>query len=135
MAADYVCRTRDPENPAEGVVEVVFPARFTDGLYKHDPVGYENLRAAKYVLENVERIFRGLRRYDRRGWCYTGRPESWFIRPDVTVPFPETLVFAVYVNPRLRVFETRAEDVAADDPMSPQDWSGRYEALTWKRTS
>ena len=135
MAADYTCRTRDPENPVEGVIEAVFPGRFTLGLYKHDPVGYENLRAAKYVLENIERIFRGLRQYNRGGWCYTGRPQSWYIREDVTAPFPDSLVFAVYINPRLRVFEARAEVAEREDPMSPLNWSDRYEGLVWMRTS
>lgn len=135
MSRDYSYETRDPENPAEDVVTVVLPGQFTLKLYKHDPVGYENLRCAKFVLDNVERIFRGLRRYNRGGWCYTGRPIRWHIRQGITAPFPDDLVFAVYINPRYRIFEIRAEVVADNDPMSPYDWSGRYEALVWKRTS
>lgn len=135
MAADYRLEIRDPENPDEGVVDAVFPGDWTSKLYKFDPVGYENLRAAKYVLENTRRIFRGLRVYNRGGWCYVGRPGKWCIREDVVVPFPEKFVFAVYMNPRLSVFEARAEYRCADDPMSPKDWPNRYEALVWTTTS
>lgn len=135
MPADFCCLTRDPENPSEGKVEVVFPGDWTLKLYKDDPVGYQNLRAAKFVLENVHRVFRGLRVFNRGGWCYVGRPREWHIREQVVVPFPDTLVFAVYFNPRLRIFASRAEPGATDDPMSPRDWANRYEAMIWKRTS
>lgn len=134
MSADYVCPSLDPENPDEAQADIVLPGEWTSKLYKTDPVGYENLRAAKYVLEHVERIFRGLRRYNRGGWCYVARPESWYIREDVEAPFLPDHVFAVYMNPRLQVFEARAEPSAADDPMNPGDWKNRYEALIWKRT-
>jgi hypothetical protein len=135
MAADYACRTRDPKDPGEGFADAISPADLTLRWYKYLPVRYENLRAAKYVLENVWRIFRGVRQFNRGGWCYTGRPKTWYIRPDSCVPFPEHLVYAVYLNPNLRVYEARAEDRAPDDPMCPVDWKNRYEALIWKRTS
>lgn len=135
MAADYACRTRDPQNPVDGFVDAIFPADLTLQWYKSSPVRYENLRAAKYVLEHVERIFRGIREFNRGGWCYTGRPTEWHLRKDVVAPFPSKLVFAVYLNPRLRVYEARAEVAAIDDPMSPKDWANRYEGLVWKHTS
>ena len=136
MTADYRCRTRDPANPSEGSVDAIFLADWYLKLYKTDPVGYQNLRAAKYVLENVERVFRGLRWYDSSGGsCFVARPNSWHIREGVVVPFPEALVFAVYLNPRLQVFDVRAERCANDDPKSPVDWQNRYEVLASKKST
>ncbi|GMV96752.1 MAG: hypothetical protein AMXMBFR83_11120 [Phycisphaerae bacterium] len=135
MAADYLCKTRDPTNPDGPRVEAVFSAEYTLKLYKYAPVAYENLRAAKYVLENVERIFFGVREYNEGGWCFTGRPEEWYIRENTTAPFPRNLVFAVYLNPNLRVYECRAEYADPDDGMCPRNWRDRYRGLTWKSTS
>ena len=135
MAADYFCKTRDPENPVDNFVEAIFPADLTSRWHKYSPVRFKNLWAAKHVLENVERIFRGVREFNQGGWCYTGRPATWYIRENVQAPFPETLVFVVYLNPRLHVYEARAEEIATDDPISPKDWAQRYEGLVWKRTS
>lgn len=135
MAADYKWHGIDPENPEGPPIEIVFPAGYTLSLYKYWRVDYENLRAAKYVLENTERIFFGVRIFNQGGWCYTGRPEEWYIREQIVVPFPKDKVFAVYINPRMRVYECRAERIANDDPLAPIDWRTRYRGLTWKRTS
>ncbi len=91
-------------------------------------------RAAEYVLENVTRIFRGIRKLNEGFWCFTGRPVEWYIRRDVIVPFPDTLIFAVCMDSRMRVYDCRAERAADDDPMCPVDWRGRYEGLVWKST-
>ncbi len=135
MGADFVCPTRDPQNPVSGVVDAVFPGRYTERLYKTAPVQYMNLIAAKFVLENVERIFFGVREFNEGGWCYTGRPIQWHIREDVVVPFPHDRVFAVYLNPHMRVYECRAEYAAHDDPQCPVNWQDRYRGLIWKSTS
>ena len=88
MTADFACKTIDPNNPSGPKVDAIFPGGYTSGLFKHCPVDYENLRAAKYVLENTERIFFGVREFNEGGWCYTGRPDKWYIREKVVVPFP-----------------------------------------------
>lgn len=80
MAADYAIKVRNPENPKGEAFEAVFPADLTLKWYKYTPVRYWNLIAAKYVLENVQRIFRGVREFNQGGWCYVGRPREWFIR-------------------------------------------------------
>jgi hypothetical protein len=133
MSADYACLAIDPNDPDGPRIEVVFPARYTLGLYKHAPVDFENLRAAKYVLENTARLFYGVREFSEGGWCYTGRPQAWYIKERIEAPFPRTLVFAVYVNERMRVFECRAEVAAEDDPMSPKGWRTRYRGLIWPK--
>jgi len=133
MAADYVCQTLDPNNPDGPRIDVVFPARYTLGLYKHSPVDFENLRAAKYVLENTERIFFGVREFNEGGWCYTGRPSTWYIRETIEVPFPKNRLFAVYVNPLMHVFECRAEFADDLDPLCPVNWRDRYRGLTWPK--
>ncbi len=135
MAADYLCKTRDPQNPDDGLVDAIFPADLTLRYYKFSPVRYLNLIAAKHVLENVERIFFGVREFNEGGWCYTARPAQWHVRENACVPFPKSLVFAVYLNPRLRVYECRAEQVAEDDSMCPVNWRERYRGLIWKSTS
>jgi hypothetical protein len=87
------------------------------------------------VLENTKRIFSGVRRFNDGGWCFTGRPEMWYIRENVRAPFQKEYVFAVYLNPALNVYEARAERVAKDDEYSPCDWQDRYFALIWKSIS
>ena len=135
MAHDYQLRIRDPRNPELGLADAVIPARYYTALFKRNPVGYENLRTAKHVLENVKRIFSGVRAYNEGGWCYAGRPESWYIREGIVTPFPDNLVFAVYLSPRLRLYEARAEQRSEDDEFSPIDWKDRYGGLVWKHTS
>ncbi len=135
MAANFVCRTRDPKNPEQGTADAIFPGAYTERLYKVAQVQYLNLVAAKFVLENVERIFFGVREYNEGGWCYTARPEQWHIRADVVVPFPPDKVFAVYLNPLMYVYECRAEFAADDDATCPINWRDRYRGLIWKRTS
>jgi len=107
----------------------------SDHVHKFKPVKYENLRAAKAVLESPKRIFYGIRTYNEGGWCYTGRPTEWTVKERVTASFPDYLVFAVYVNPRLEVFEWRAEPVDDRDPYCPKGWEDRYRGLIWKSTS
>jgi len=99
-------------------------------------VDFQNLRAVKFVLENVERIFGGIREFNRGGWCFTGRPERWCIRnEDIEVPFPPNRILGVYLNSSLRVFDFQVEKTAPDDAFSPVDWQNRYGALIWKNTS
>ena len=135
MAADFACKTIDPNDPTGPKVDAVFPGEYTLRLYKYSPVDYENLRAAKYVLENTERIFSGVREFNEGGWCYTGHPVDWCIKEGVVATFPDHLLFAVYLNPNLRVYECRAEHVAHDDARCPKGWQTRYRGLTWKSTS
>jgi hypothetical protein len=136
VATDIFCKTIDPNNPTGPKIDAVFPGRYTDWLLKHWPVDYENLRAAKHVLEHTERIFVGTRQYNQGDWwCYTGRPDEWYIREGIVVPFPQDKIFAVYLNPNMRVYECRAEYAADDDARCPKDWQTRYRGLTWKSTS
>lgn len=133
--ADWACETVDPRDPTGPKVIAVIPGDYALRLFKYSPVDYENLRAAKYVLEHAQRIFVGVREFDEGGWCYTGCPAEWYVAEKVVAAFPDTLVFAVYLNPNMRVYECRAEYAAADDTRSPRGWQTRYGGLTWKSTS
>lgn len=135
MADDFACRAINPNNPTGEKVDAIFPGFYTTRLYKYSPVAFENLRAAKYVLENPKRIFFGVREFNEGGWCYTGRPVEWFIKERTVVPFPDGKIFAVYLNPRRQVYECRAEYAANDDPLCPIQWQERYRGLIWKSTS
>lgn len=135
MAADYACQTISPDDPDGPRVDAIFPADFTLRLYKYAPVQYNNLIVARQVLLSPLRIFYGIREYNQGGWCYTGRPAEWYVRENTVVPFPASLVFAVYLNPNMRVYECRAERADPDDTCNPVDWRNRYRGLIWKSTS
>lgn len=67
--------------------------------------------------------------------CFLPPQISWYILDTVTAPFPENMVFAVYMNSRLYIYDARAEYCASDDTLCPVDWQNRYEGLVWKSTS
>lgn len=134
VPSNYTCQTIDPDNPEGPKISVMIPADLYVRLYKYSPVQYENLRAAKHVLDYPQRIFAGVRVYSEGGWCYVGRPEEWYIREGIVVPFPKHLVFAAYVSPRKTLFEFGAERVDPEDPMHPLGWQDRYGGLKWKST-
>ena len=135
MGKDFCIDVLNPEDPSGPKISATMPHRYFSHLYKYHPVQYENLRAAKVVLEAPSRIFNGVRAFNEGGWCFTGRPENWTIAERITAPFPDKLVFAVYLNQGFLVYECRAEPAAEDDPLSPKGWQDRYSALVWKRTS
>jgi hypothetical protein len=134
MGMVYKINIINPENTAQTTCAVI-PYDVYLNAYKFMPVVYENLRAAKYVLENPYRIFAGIRRFNDGGWCFTGRPDRWHIKESTMANFPDHLIFAVYLNPSLCVYEWRAEKADPDDPSSPEGWKDRYKALIWKHTS
>lgn len=135
MTRNFGIRTLDPRNPKADTIEVVIPGDLIERFYKEQVVRYENFRAVKTVLESPLRIFSGVRLLNQGGWCYVGRPEEWYIKENVTAPFPRNRLFAVYVNPNFRVYEFRAEETDVLDPDCPRNWEQRYGGLVWKRTS
>lgn len=135
MADNFKLAARNPEDPDGQLVDIIIPGSYYERLYKISSVKYENLRAAKYVLENTAAIFAGVREFDDGGWCYVGKPPDWFIKPNIEVPFPDDRVFAVYINPNLRIYEHRAEYASEDDCRFPKDWKNRYQGLIWISTS
>ena len=134
MADNFACKTIDPNNPTGPKVDAIFPGGLTLRYFKYMPVRYLNLVAAKFVLENTQRIFSGVREFNEGGWCYTGWPAEWYVKENEKAPFPRDMVFAVYLNPNMRVYECRAEYAAEDDRLCPVDWRNRYRGLTWKNT-
>lgn len=135
MTKNFAIKTRDPRNPENDVVEIIIPGDLIEHYYCNMPVQYENFRVAKTVLESPRRIFSGLRAFNEGGWCYVGRPASWYIRENTIVTFPGGFVFAVYINPRFMLYDFRAEKADPEDTDSPVDWAGRYGALVWKSIS
>ncbi len=133
MVTDISCKTLNPVDPDGPKLDAIFPAGYTTKLYKYWPVDFDNLRAAKFVLENTERIFFGVRKFTEGGWCYTGRPTEWYIKEGIEVPFPPDKVFAVYMNSRMHVYECRAECADNQDPLCPVGWQTRYGGLTWPK--
>ncbi len=135
MSSDYCTEVIDPANPRGGKVLATIPRKLYIRYYKYYIVRYENLRAARHVLDHPRRIFAGVRQFSEGGWCFTGRPENWYIKEDVIVEFPGNLVFAVYLNTRMIVYECRAEDADKNDINCPANWQNRYKGLVWKSTS
>src|SRR5437867_2194753 len=92
---NYLVDIINPENVNGPKIKAIIPHRVYLRFYWKSPVKYENLVAAKFVLENPLRIFSRVRQFNEGGWCFTGKPTSWNIREGVRVPFLEHLVFAV----------------------------------------
>jgi len=128
-----ICDTINPENPDGDKVEIFIELGLIHEICKH-PIKFYNLgMCVPGVLTNPMRIYSGLRDLQKGGWCYVGVPDQWCIKDGVFATFPRSkFVFAVYVNPRMRVYEWRAEKIAADDAFAPVDWQRRYGELIWQ---
>src|SRR3990170_4750509 len=100
MGKDFQLETIDPRSLPAGRAVVTIPYILIIRFFKYWPARYENLRVAREVLENPKRIFAGIRAHNEGGWCFTSRPKEWHIEEHVVGPFPERLVFAVYLNSR-----------------------------------
>ena len=135
MTRNYTYQTTNPTSPEGPKVDVVIPGDLILKLHKDNSVKYQNFETAKYVLDNPERIFSGVRQFNEGGWCYVGCPAEWYIKERVCVPFPQDKIFAVYLNINMFLYEFRAEFRADDDSMCPKDWKNRYRGLVWKNTS
>jgi len=57
---NYLIDIINPENAKGPKIKAVIPHRVYQHFYKKYPVKYQNLVAAKYVLENPQRIFSGV---------------------------------------------------------------------------
>ena len=125
----------DPHNPDGSKKETTIPGDLILRWFKYQPVQYENLRSVKHVLDNPKRIFSGIRELNEGGWCYVGKPEKWYVKERCEVPFPTHLVFAVYLNDRMAVYNFRAEKADTDDALSPINWKNRFGGLIWKSIS
>ncbi len=127
MAHAYVIQTVDPANILGPKVEVRIEEALVNRLYKYKPTKFMNLFTVHQVLSNPKRIFIGVRRaFTQDGWCYVGKPATWYVREEVRVPFPRDLVFAVYVDSDRVVYDFIAEDADRKDPLNPVDWENRF---------
>ena len=135
VGKDYALQVIDPRDPKGPKVEAIIPYKVALYYYKFAPIRYENLQITKWVLEHPERIFSGTRENNDGGWCFTSRPQEWYVKETSKAPFPKEYVFAVYLNSRFYFYEARAEHAADDDPACPKDWQNRYKALIWKTSS
>ena len=61
--------------------------------------------------------------------------EKWYIRDNVSSPFPPDKVFVVYLNERMSIYDFRAEYEDDEDKLSPRDWKNRFGGVIWKITS
>src|SRR6185436_15832843 len=103
--------------------------------YKTNEVKYQNLRAAKFVLQKALLIFEGVREHQEGGWCYVARPTEYFLRPSIVVPFPPGMVFAAYLNPVRRLYDWRLEPAESPGSPYPSGHKSRYTREAWKNIS
>ena len=127
-------RAFDPDAPGDAL-EAFIPKDVLQWYYGHHPVTWRNVEVALEVLERPARVFCGIREHQPGGWCYSGRPERYWIRVGITVPLPKALVFAVYMNPSHHVYLWRLERADPDDAYAPDGWEERYGGVAWKRGS
>ena len=129
-ARDLHYRTIDPLCTGE-TTTLIFPGWYISLLIEKRPVDFKNLVVVKQVLDSPTRIYHNTRRLHDNGYCYVGKPQEWHVINDVTAPFPNNFVYAVYCNNKLEVYTFRAE-LADEDGVSPKGWEVRYGRCVWK---
>lgn len=135
MAKDFTIQVVDPDRPPTSFVNAVIPGDLYQHYFKTNEAKYRNLVAADFVLRNPTLIFEGVREYQEGGWCYVGRPASYFLRPKIEVPLPPGFVFAAYLNPVRRLYEWRLEPAESDNSPYPKAHEDRYKRLAWTSIS
>lgn len=127
VSSANILYTVDPENPKGPKIAVRLEQDTLQYWYKYKPTKWKNVLTAKHVLDNPLRIFVGIRRsFSENGWCYVGKPRTWFIRENEKVAFPQDLVYAVYLNDRKAIYDHIAEVADVKDLNSPEDWENRF---------
>ncbi len=127
--------TINPDNPTGPKINVFLSPFIYLRAYKYDSVKYDNLQAAKEVLDSPQRIFWGTREHSEGGWCYTGKPTRLYVQENEAIDFPNNMVFAVYVTDRYEIFDWIPEFIDEEDNLSPKGYKERYRGLKWKSTS
>ena len=115
----------------------VEPATY-ERLLKYKPTDFANLITCYYVLNSPKRIFANLQRPCRDTsdyLCFVGKPQEWYVGNRNKVPFPENLVYAVFLNDRYSIIEFGAEEISYNDKYSPENWEDRFGDLIWTRNS
>ena len=134
MGKKYSFWTIDPDNPNGPKKEVILSPSLALRYFKSDIVRYQNLCAVDEVFKDPLRIFSKIRIHSDGGWCYIGRPKTWYVSENVTSqPFPSNLVYAVYINDRMVLQGHRAELVDREDKDSPNGYKFRFGVLKWKK--
>ena len=130
----FQVKAMNPLDPGGEPASVTIPCDLVKQWYKQNYVDWQNLVAAVKVLQDPLAIFGGVRAYREGGYCYVGRPDEWCIKRDCLAPFPEHLVFAVYVNLNLWLFDIQAERLERDSAFLPRGWQERYRGgLLWQK--
>jgi hypothetical protein len=136
LGKDFFFEIMNPEDPEGPKVQCRIPGEVYEWHYKMNYVKYLNLTAARDVLLSPKLIFGGVRIFQQGGWCFVGTPSSVHLRENITVPLAPDVVYGVYLNPRLHVYEWRAEPRESPGSLFPKDWNDRYvKGLVWQSTS
>lgn len=105
MTRSFYVEIIDPLNPGGPPVEATIPDFLIAREYKRSDARYANFEVVHLVLREPSRIYRGLREWNHNHWCFVGRPEFWHLEDKATgtvrrLPFPQDLIYAVYLNDR-----------------------------------
>jgi hypothetical protein len=114
---------------------VTIPDDLISRTNKYFTTEFKNLWCVKKVLDNPLQIYSGVRQLNYGFWCYTGRPESWWIKPNVESDFPDHLVYAVYLNDRFVLYSFRAELADEKDNSHIRGWEDRFGGLKWSKNA
>lgn len=121
-------------------IEIRIEPRYYHYLKIYRPNDFLNLATAHEVLNYPNRVFTGLNRLhsdSSKRLCVVGKPKYWNVGKKIgdTAPFPQNLVYLVFLNERKSIFEFRAEEADTEDTLSPVGWKDRFGELIWKMHS
>ncbi len=134
MVATYQLDAQDPHDP-DSVAKIKLPGDLIERFFRQSNTKVENLPLVAATLRQPDAVFEGIRERSTGGWCYTKtRPsDEWTIQDNISSTFPAHLLFAVYLNPRMHVYEWRAERAVRPGSAYPEDWEARFLRCIWQR--
>ena len=129
----YTIEALNPEDPCGPRGCIFFPKSLELRLYKFRRADFENLKNVAVVTRQTKAVFKGVREEIERnwGWCYVGKPLFYYREDGTKVREGKNMVYTVYVNPRLEIYECGWEPSDPEDAFCPEDFHNRYGSRIW----
>lgn len=130
--------------PIDGkVIEIRIELKYYAHLLFNYPNDFSNFHTAQEVLNNPNRIFIDLKRRfsnSENKLCVVGKTRYWrkyIVRDNgsISVPFPQHLVYLVFLDEENYILEHGAERADMVDLLSPRNCEIRFGKLLWKKNS
>lgn len=90
--------------------------------------------SVQQVLESPTGIFAGMRKLQKGGLCYCGKPRQCWTPEGNKCPPKPGMLFVVYVNPLDYIYEWRWVFADEENPNFPDGFKTRYRELLWPKT-